>query len=323
LRTSRILGILTIIGALLCAVATGAQAQAYPSRLVTLVVPFPAGSTTDNVARKLADFMRSRTGASVIVDNRVGADGNVAAQSVLRSPADGYTVFVTGNSVHGANANLYKELPFDPINDFDMVGGVMTIPMVLTVRSDFPAASVQDFVAETKRRQKPLFYATGNNSTRGASELFKARYGLAVDHVPYRGSPQVLADLIGGQFDFAFIDVNTVTPALKDGRLKGLAITSEKRLPALHEIPTVAEHLPGFQFGAWVGVVVRAKTPPEVVVRLSSLVGEFVADPATVAYLASIGSAPMPMGSGELKRFIESETRSWAEIVRAANIEKK
>jgi tripartite-type tricarboxylate transporter receptor subunit TctC len=275
------------------------------------------------VARRLADYMRSRTGATVIVDNKVGADGNLAAQFVLRAPADGHTVFLTGNSVHGANANLYQELPFDPINDFDMVGGVMTIPMVLAVRPDFPAANVQEFVAESKKRRKPLFYATGNNSTRGASELFKARYGLAADHVPYRGSPQVLADLIGGHFDFAFIDVNTVSPALKGGRVKGLAITSEKRLPALPEIPTVAESLPGFQFGAWVGVVVRAKTPPDVVAKLSSLVHSFSTDPATTSYLESIGSAPMPMNPKELRSFVESETKTWAEIVKAANIEKK
>jgi tripartite-type tricarboxylate transporter receptor subunit TctC len=301
----------------------GVMAQAFPSRVVSLVVPFPAGSTTDNVARKMAEYLRAKTGASVIVDNKVGADGNLAAQFVLRAPADGYTMFVTGNSVHGANANLFKEMPFDPINDFDMIGGVMTIPMVLAVRSDFPAGNVQEFVAESKRRQTPLFYATGNNSTRGASELFKVRYGLKVDHVPYRGSPQVLADLIGGQFDFAFIDVNTVSPALKDGRLKGLAITSEKRLPALQDVPTVAESLPGFQFGAWVGVVVRGKTPPDVEARLASLVHDFATDPATVAYLGSIGSAPMPMSPKELRSFVEAETRTWAEIVKAANIEKK
>ena len=236
-----------------------APAPGYPAHTVTLVVPFPAGSTTDSVARRLSEHLRAKTGGTYVVENRVGADGNVAAQSVLRAPADGHTVFLTGNSVHGANANLYRELPFDPINDFDMVGGVMTIPMVLAVRSDFPAGSVSEFVAEAKKRTRPMFYATGNNSTRGASELFKLRYGVAAEHVPYRGSPQVLADLIGGQFDFAFIDVNTVGPALKEGRLKALATTAERRLASMLAVPALAEGQPGFQFGAWVGVVVRGR----------------------------------------------------------------
>lgn len=303
---------------------SAAHAQAWPSKPVTLIVPFPAGSTTDNVARKMAEYLRAKlSGATILVENKVGADGNIAAQHVLRQPADGYTVFVTGNSVHGANANLYKELPFDPIKDFDALGGVMTIPMVLTVRPDFPAGSVTEFVAEAKKRAKPLFYATGNNSTRGASELFKLRYGFPADHIPYRGSPQVVADLLGGQFDFAFIDANTVRPFLQDGRLKGLAVTSEKRLGSLPNIPTVAEGLPGFQFGAWVGVVVRAGTPAAVENQLASLIDGFAKDPATVSYLASINSASMPMAPGTLKSFIEAETKTWAEIVRVANIEKK
>ena len=299
------------------------NAQTWPSRPITLIVPFPAGSTTDNLARKFAEYVRPKLNVTVLVENKVGADGNIAAQHVLRAPADGYTVFMTGNSVHGANANLYKELPFDPINDFDMVGGIMSLPMVLTVKADFPANNVQEFVAEAKKRQKRMFFATGNNSTRGASELFKARFGLPADHVPYRGSPQVVADLLAGQFDFAFIDTNTVGPFIRDGRLKGLAITSEKRLPGLSSIPTVAESLPGFQFVAWAGAVVRDKTPPDIVAKLSTIVHDFSTDPSTVSYLASFGSAPMPMDSKQLKSFVESETKMWAEIVKAANIEKK
>jgi tripartite-type tricarboxylate transporter receptor subunit TctC len=306
------------------ALACGAAcAQKWPEKTVTLVVPFPAGSTTDNVSRKMAEYMRAKTGATVIIDNKVGADGNIAAQHVLRQPADGYTVFVTGNSVHGANANLYKELPFDPIKDFESIGGVMTIPMVLTVRPDFPASNVGQFVAEAKKRTKPLFYATGNNSTRGASELFKSRYGFPADHIPYKGSPQVVVDLMGGQFDFAFIDANTVRPFLQDGRLKGLAITSEKRLAGLPNVPPVAEGLPGFSFGAWVGVVVRKGTPAAVQSRLAALVDGYARDPGAVEYLASINAAPMPMSPRQLHAFIETETKTWAEIVKAANIDRK
>jgi tripartite-type tricarboxylate transporter receptor subunit TctC len=311
-----------VLGAALIAPAA-VMAQAYPSKPITLVVAFPAGSTTDNITRKFAEYVRAKSNATVLVENRVGADGNIAGQHVLRQPADGYTVFMTGNSVHGANANLFRDMPFDPINDFAAVAGVMTIPMVLVVKPEFPANNVQEFVAEAKRRPKPMFFATGNNSTRGASELFKARFALSVDHVPYRGSPQVVVGLLAGEFDFAFVDTNSVGPFLKDGRLKGLAITSVARNPGLPTIPTVAESLPGFQFGAWVGVVVRAQTPPDVVARLATLVQGFTSDPATVSHLASYGATTMPMDSAQLKAYIELETRTWAEIVKFANIEKK
>ncbi len=309
---------------LFAATAQLAQADTYPSRTVTLVVPFPAGSTTDSVARKMAEFMRTKVAVTVIVENKAGADGNIAAQHVLRQPADGYTVFITGNSVHGANANIYKEMPFDPINDFEAVGGVMSIPMVLTVKPDFPANNVREFVIEAKKRDKPMLYASGNTSTRGVTELFKVRYGIKMDHVPYKGSPQVVADLAGGQFDAAFVDANTVGAFIRDGRLKGLAISSTERLSTLPNIPTVAEGgVPGFQFGAWVGVVVRARTPPEVVGQLGKLVEDFTKDPSTLSYLSSIGGGPMTMNARQLKTFIESETKTWAEIVKVANIEKK
>jgi len=315
--------LLLLVAAWFCQGVTLAQTPAWPSKPITLIVPFPAGSTTDNVARKLADYMRSRTNSPVLVDNKAGADGNIAGQYVLRQPADGYTVFITGNSVHGANANLFKEMPFDPILDFEPIGGMMVVPMVLTVRQDFPANDVNEFVAEARKRSKPMFYATGNNSTRGASEIFKLRYNFAAEHVPYKGSPQVVTDLVAGQFDFAFIDANTVRPFLADGRLKGLAITSEKRLSTLPSIPTVAEGLPGFQFGAWAGAVVRAKTPADVKAKLEALVDGYARDPAIVAYFGSINSAAMPMAPAQLGAFIESETKAWAEIVKAANIEKK
>jgi len=313
----------SVIGCTALLAAVPAMAQSWPTKPITLVVPFPAGSTTDNVARKMAEYMRSKLNATVLVDNKVGADGNVAGQFVLRQPADGHTLFLTGNSVHGANANLFKEMPFDPINDFESIGGVMNVPMVLTVRPNFPASNVAEFVAHARKQGKPLFYATGNNSTRGASELFKLRYSFPADHIPYRGSPQVVTDLLGGQFDFAFIDANTVRPFLQDGTLKGLAITSEKRLPSLPQIPTVGEGLPGFLFSAWVGVVVRKGTPAAITDKLAAVVDGYAKDPATVDYLTSINSASMPMTPATLQAFIVSETRTWAEIVKVANLEKK
>lgn len=303
--------------------STLARAESYPAKLVTIVVPYPAGSTADAVARKLADYLRVRHGATAVVDNRVGAEGNVAAQSVLRAPADGHTLFLTGNSVHGANASLFKELPFDPVKDFDMGGGIMSLPMILVVRSEFPANSVAELIATAKTRQKPLTYGTGNNSTRGAAELFKIRSGVQADHIPYRGSPQVLTDLIGGQIDFAFLDSNTSIPSIKDGRLKALALSGNKRMSRLPAVPSLAETYPGFNFVAWAGVAVRAGAPAATLDGLAGIIRAFSTDPATVAYLASFDSSPMPLSPPELKSAVESDQRIWAEIVKTAQIEKK
>jgi tripartite-type tricarboxylate transporter receptor subunit TctC len=303
--------------------APSGHAQAYPSRPVTLVVGSPPGSATDIVSRKFAEHLRAKHGATVIIDNKPGGDGNIAAQSALRAPADGYTVFMTGNSVHGANVNLFKELPFDPIRDFDMIGGVTASPLVLTVRPDFPANNVAEFIAELKKRQKPAFFGTSGASTRGASELFKQRTGLPIDNVTYRGAPQVITDLFAGQFEFAFIDINTVRPFLQDGKLKGLGISSAKRHTALPNIPAIAETLKDFEFRAWIGVVVRAKTPPDVVIKLSMMLQEYVNDAATISFVHGLGSQPLPLDGRQFKDFVEAETKIWADIVRTANIEKK
>lgn len=312
---------LALLGATL--IVPPVMAQGYPSRPITLVVGSPPGSATDAWSRKFAEFLRTRHNATVLIDNKPGADGNIAAQTTLRAAADGYTALMTGNSVHGANANLYKELPFDPINDFEMVGGVVANAMLMVVRADFPANNVAEFVAEAKKRSKPMFFGTSGGSTLGTSELFKMRTGLRMDNVYYKGSPQVITDLIAGQFDLAFIDIHTVRPLIQDGRLKALGISSAKRHPAFPSVASISETVPGFEFRAWIGTVVPAKTPPDVVNRLSAMLQEFVNDPATVSFAASTGSEMLPLGPRQFKTFVESETRMWSEIVRAANIEKK
>jgi tripartite-type tricarboxylate transporter receptor subunit TctC len=314
--------VLMAFAAMLCGSDCG-MAQSYPAHTITLAVPFPAGSTTDNVARKLADYIQSMTSTPVIVDNKPGADGNIAALSVLRAPADGYRIFVTTNSTHAANASIFKAMPFDPINDFEMIGGVMTIPMVLTVKPNLPATSLQEFVAEAKRREKPLLFGSGNTSTRGANALFNARYGIEMQHVPYRGTPQVVSDLLAGQIDCAFIDVNSVRALMQDGQLKGLASTSKSRIAEFPNIPTVSEALPGFEMGAWVGVVVHRQTPRDVVEKLNKLVHDFVHDPTIVNYLTTIGSVPLPLDSAQFRGFVISETQKWADIVNVVKIEKK
>lgn len=316
-------GIATVL-LLLTACIPARSAEPYPSQRITLIVPFPPGSATDSVTRHLAESIRAATNASVVVENKPGADGNLAALAVLKAEPDGYTAFVTTNSTQAANISLFNSLPYDPKADFAPVAGIMTIPMMLTVRADFPAKTVAEFVALAKKREKPLSFASGNTSSRGAAELFRYRQAIEMQHVPYRGTPQALTDVIGGQIDCIFADPASAQGLIQDGKLRALAVTSAKRLESMPDLPTVAESgLPGYELIAWVGVFLPTKTPREVVTRLNGLVTDFVKSTETKKYLATIGAEPFPSTPQELGAFQEADTKRWAEIVETAKIEKK
>jgi tripartite-type tricarboxylate transporter receptor subunit TctC len=200
----------------------------------------------------------------------------------------------------------------------------MTIPMMLTVKPEFPAKSVSEFIAYAKGREKPLAFASGNTSSRGAAELFRSRAGVPMQHVPYRGMPQALTDVVGGQVELIFADTSTGIGLVRDGSLRAIAVTAPKRLTSLPDVPTIAESgLPGYEFAAWVGVFVHAKTPRDIVTKLNQLVTAFVNNPATIAYLQTIGATPFPSTPEQLAAFAEADTKRWAEIVEAAKMEKK
>jgi tripartite-type tricarboxylate transporter receptor subunit TctC len=218
-----------------------ASAESYPSRRINLIVPFPAGSATDAVTRRLAESIRIETGVTVLVENKPGADGNLAALAVLKTEADGYTVFVTTNSTQAANINLFNAMPYDPKADFAPVAGIMTIPMMLAVKPEFPAKTVAEFIALAKSRQKPLSFGSGNTSSRGAAELFRSRAGIEMQHVPYRGMPQALTDVLAGEIDCVFADPASAQGLIQDGRLRVLAVTSSERLAGLPDVPTLAQ----------------------------------------------------------------------------------
>jgi tripartite-type tricarboxylate transporter receptor subunit TctC len=309
---------------LLAAGFSGASAELYPSQRITLIVPFPPGSATDSVTKHLAESIRAATNATVVVENKPGADGNLAALAVLKAEPDGYTAFVTTNSTQAANVSLFNSLPYDPKVDFAPVAGIMTIPMMLTVKSDFPAKSVAEFVELAKKRPKPLSFGSGNTSSRGAAELFRFREGIEMQHVPYRGMPQALTDVMGGQIDCVFADPASAQGLVLDGKLRALAVTSSTRLETMPNLPTIAESgLPGYELTAWVGVFVRTKTPPEIITKLNSLVTGFVNSAEAKNYLTTIGATPFPSTPEELGAFQETDTKRWAEIVETAKIEKK
>jgi tripartite-type tricarboxylate transporter receptor subunit TctC len=301
-----------------------ASAQEFPSRRITLIVPFPAGSATDSIARRLAADMGKISNVSVIVDNKPGADGNIAAMSVLRSDPDGYTVFVTTNSTQAANVNLFKTMPFDPKADFAPVSGLVKIPMMLTVRADFPAKNVAEYIALAKKSPKPLTFGTANQTGRGAGELLKERGGLSITNVPYRGSPQALTDLLGGHVDSLFSDPVTAAGLVQKGSVRVLAVTSAKRAPTMPDVPSLDESgFPGFELIAWVAAYVPAKTPKATVVKLNAMISSILNDPETASFLSATGATPFPTTPEQLASFAETDTKRWARIVEAAKMEKQ
>lgn len=303
---------------------TFAQAEEFPSRRITLIVPFPAGSATDGIARRLAADMAKIANVPVIVDNKPGADGNIAAMSVLRSDPDGYTVFVTTNSTQAANVNLFKTMPFDPKADFAPVSGLVKIPMILTVRADFPAKTVAEYISMAKKSAKPLTFGSSSQTGRGAGELFKEREGLSITNVPYRGSPQALTDLLGGHVDSLFTDPVAAAGLVQKGSLRVLAVTSAKRAPTMPDVPSLDESgLPGFELIAWVAAYVPAKTPKANVVKLNSMISSILNDPATATFLSATGATPFPTTPEQLASFAETDTKRWARIVDAAKMEKQ
>ena len=322
MRRSAVTGF--ILAVLTMALSLATAAEEFPSRMITIIVPFPAGSATDSIARRLAGDLGRDFKVAVVVENKPGADGNLAALATLRAKPDGYTIFVTTNSTQAANVSLFNSLPFDPKADFSPVAGLVTIPMLLTVRDDFPAKNIAEFIALAKKSATPLTFGSGNQTGRGAGELLKAKAGINMLNVPYTGAPQALTDLIGGRIDCFLADPVSATGLAKKGLIRVLAVTSTKRIPTMPDVPTLAESgLPSFELIAWVGAFVHAKTPRSIVTKLNASMNAVLTDPTTAGYLATLGATPFPTTPEQLASFEEADTKRWAQIVEVAHIEKK
>lgn len=313
-----------VLTSLLVAPALAQDAKPYPSRQITLVAPFPAGSATDTIARLLANSMSQDAKVPVIVDNKPGADGNIGATAVARSAPDGYTVFISTNSAHAANVSVYKSMPFDPKADFTPVAGLVKIPIILAVKADSPAKTVAEFVALAKKSAKPMTFGTSSQTGRGAGESMKVVAGLDMLNVPYKGSPQALTDLIGGQLDSVFSDPVSAGGMASKGLIRVLAITSARRVPTLPDVPTLAESgLVDFELTAWVAAFAPAKTPREAVDKLNGYANAFLKNAANATQLATMGAITFPTTPEQLGTFAEAETKRWARIVEFAKIERQ
>ncbi|MFO1282755.1 MAG: tripartite tricarboxylate transporter substrate binding protein [Burkholderiales bacterium] len=305
---------------LVVAAAPASLAQApWPAKPVRIVVPFPPGGTTDILARAAALKMTEAWKEQAVVDNRPGAGGNIGAELVARAPADGYTLLMGTVGTHAINASLYAKMPFDPIRDFAPVILVAAVPNVMVVHPSVPASTVTEFIAWAKANPGKVNFASSGSGTsiHLAGELFKTQTGLAMTHVPYKGSAPAIADLVGGQVQVMFDNLPSALPQIRAGRLRALAVTSAQRASALPEVPTVAESgLPGFEASSWFGLLSPAGTPREVVQKVNSEIARWLATPEAKEKLASQGAIAAGGTPEDFVAHIAAESAKWQKVVR-------
>lgn len=292
----------------------------WPTKPIKLVVGYAAGGATDVVARLVAARMGTELGQSLIVDNRAGANSNVGAELVARSPADGYTlyVFTIANTI---NASLYNKLGYDPVKDFEPIGLIAKIPNLLVVNPSLPVQSVQEYIKYTKESKDGITFASSGSgsSIHLSGEMFKMKTGLNMLHVPYRGSAPAVSDLLGGQVQSMFDNSPSAMPHVKAGKLRALAITSKERSPLLPNVPTVAESgFPGFEVQSWFGMSAPKGTPSQVINRLNEALNAALNDPAIKQRLMDMVATTSPGTPDDMQKFVNDELKSWHEVVKAS-----
>ncbi|MFS8980085.1 tripartite tricarboxylate transporter substrate binding protein [Cupriavidus necator] len=303
------------------AAPAAAQAPAFPTRPVTIVVPFPAGGITDMIARQVAQQMQSDLGKPVIVENRPGGGGQIAALAVKRAEPDGHTVFVAATEMFAINPGLYRNFSFDPLKDFKPVTALAASPLVLVVPQGSPATSVKELVALAKSRADGVNYASQGIGSIGhlLGGLFADKSGGKFTHVAYKGSAPALQDVMAGQVDMMFDPVITTSPLIKGGKVKPLAIAASKRSPSVPDVRTLAElGMPGLDAGVWFGMVVRTGTPDAVVARLNESALKALKAPEVAKRFADQGLDPMPMSPQQFGTFLASESTRWTPLVKAS-----
>jgi tripartite-type tricarboxylate transporter receptor subunit TctC len=306
------------------ALTAGARAAhaAYPERPITMVVPFAAGSGTDTVARIVAEQLSSKLGQGVVVENRAGANGSVAATYVARANPDGYTLFMTTNTSHSANPSLLKNLTYDPVADFAPVARMGNLPFLLVIDPKLPARSVGELVAHAKANPGKLTYASGNSTGIVAGATFAKRAGIEVLHVPYRSTPPAITDIIGGRISMMFVDITAALTQIQAGALRALAVTTAERSKLLPDLPSMQEAgVANFDITSWNGIFAPARTPAEVVTRLSRELTAIANDAAIVKRFADVGFDAFSQTPEELGAFVKAQLVNWATMIREAGIE--
>jgi tripartite-type tricarboxylate transporter receptor subunit TctC len=303
----------------IAAVSRIAAAQAYPSRLVRIIVPFPAGQATDTIARLMGQSLSERLGQPFVIENRTGAGGNIGTESVVRAAPDGYTLLLIGLS-NAMNATLYNKLNFNFIREIAPVASIGGAPYVMVINPSVPAKTVPEFIAYAKAN--PGKINIGSSGSGSVSHVFGERFkmmtGINLVHIPYRGG--YVPDLLSGQVQIVFGTISSCIQYIRSGMLRALAVTTTTRSDVLPDIPILAEFVPGYEANQWYGVGAPKDSPAEVIDKLNKEINAVAADPLIKARLASLGVDPMSMTPAAFGKFIDDEAEKWGKVIRAANI---
>lgn len=299
-----------------------AQNLDYPSKPILFVVPFSAGSGTDSLARTLAQEIIAQFNVNVIVEDKPGANGFIAAQFVAKAPADGYTVLITTNTTHAANEHLFKKIPYDPVKDFAPVALLGKGYMALVVNQNSNIKSVTDLIQEAKKRPGELNFGSGSSSSRVASELLRQLSGIEVNNIPYKSNPLAITDLIGGHFDFMFVDAPTGVPQIRADKLRAIAVSGTHRISTLSGVPTVEESgIKGYDMSFWSAAYLPAGVSPAVQRKLHDMFVQISSSKSVVSYQSGTGGEVVLSDPLGLAQFQAKESHKWGEIIKRAGIE--
>jgi tripartite-type tricarboxylate transporter receptor subunit TctC len=314
-----------ISGGLIGAAVPRARAQAaYPSRNIKLLVPYPAGGTTDLLGRLVADQIKSGLNAVVVVENKPGAATTIGAEQVARSEPDGYTIMIATSTTLAINKTLYKKLPYDPVKDFAPISLVAAVPFALIINPTIPAKTLAEFIAYAKANPGLAYGSAGNGSPHHlGAEMLRSAAGIDIRHVPYRGSVPAMLDVIAGHIPFMVVDLQPALQQIKEGKVRVLGVTTSRRVAVAPDIPTLAEGgLPGYELVAWQGIVAPAGTPRPVVDALAGQIAKLLSDPETKAKLATLSLEALPGSTPDsFAAFIKTEVDRWADIVKKSGAE--
>jgi tripartite-type tricarboxylate transporter receptor subunit TctC len=307
--------------AVLQAVPQVAHAQGYPARPVRLIVGFAPGGGNDITARLMGEWLSEHLGQPIVIENRPGAGTNIATEAVVHATPDGYTILFVAPSA-AINATLYEKLNFNFLRDMTPIAGIMRIPDVMVVNPTVPARTVPEFIAYAKANPGKVNFASPGVGTTVhlSAELFKIMTGVQMVHVAYKGSAPSLTDLLGGQVQVSFATMPASIEFIRSGKLRALAVTTATRSPALPDVPTVGEFVPGYEVSTWYGLCARAGTPADVIDKINKEINAALADPTMTARLADLGGIPIAGSPGDFGKLIADETEKWGKVIRAANI---
>ena len=297
------------------------NAQTYPSKPIKLLVPFPAGSATDQIARVIGQQLQEALGQPLVVENKPGAQGSIAASEAARAAPDGYTLMVGTNTPLAANPSLFKKLSYDPAKDFAPIARLGTISFMIMVRPDFPAKNFKEFLAHARANPGKLSAGYGSAGSQVSQALLRSMGKLDFIDVPYKGLPQAITDVLGGQISFTFADLANALAQIKGDKLRGIAVTSAKRSPLVAGIPAIAEELPGYELIAWFALVAPAGTPAPLVGRLHEVIARSLAKPEVKARFDALGTDVAPLNPEQLGGFIKAEISKFARLAKEAGIQ--